>query len=274
MSKTLTKLVNSSMILALLAGCGAPNLNAIESTAASLKTAATSKNTTKATSSAPVKASKIALKPLAKTDADTMQQQLKQAAKQAPATNATEVDQDEIDKIKALIKEVESKIQEEDQEFEASAKPKSFAVKSAQQGKDVEIDLFLMHPKYARKSKFWGIKNANEFLQAGRSPTRRWLLKMKLEGLFAPNWFEQQLLFWVEQADLLRITNVNRDQAFLMVAHGITSAPDLARRNVIELAALMVSMKIMAFQYGMKAPSLDELEGWAKEARTLEPVIY
>ena len=178
----------------------------------------------------------------------------------------------EMNAVKQLIAQAEAKVAAEDAGRTVAAP--SFKTMSADQGKDVDIELFLYHPKYGSKAKSWGIDNAHDFLQAGRSPWRRWILRLKLEGLFAPKDFSRQLLFWVEQADLLRLKDVNRDQAWLLVANGITSVPDLARRGSIELGALMVSMKISALTYGIDAPGLEELKDWANEAQGLDPVIY
>lgn len=215
----------------------------------------------------------ISLNPVANS---TSQAQLK-AEKQAPLLEEEVFSETEMKEIQRLLKLAEPKIAEEDREHAAQLQKQSadFAVKSAQQGKDVDIELFLYHPKYGKKAKSWGIDNAHEFLMAGCSPFRRWTLRLKLEGLFAPKNFSQQVLFWVEQADLLRISGVSREQAWLLASMGITSAPDLARRNnIIELTALQVNMKLLAFSNGMKAPSLSELEDWADEAAGLEPVIY
>lgn len=175
--------------------------------------------------------------------------------------------------IEKLIAQAEPKIAEEDAARGMQSKA-DFTIQSADQGKDVDIEMFLYHPKYGQKAKSWGIDNAYEFLQAGRSPWRRWVLRLKLEGLFAPKDFSRQLLFWVEQADLLRLKEVNKDQAWLLVASGITSVPDLARRSSFELGAMVVSMQITALTYGIDAPSLSELKDWAEEAQTLDPVIY
>ncbi|PIQ28660.1 hypothetical protein COW36_12190 [bacterium (Candidatus Blackallbacteria) CG17_big_fil_post_rev_8_21_14_2_50_48_46] len=213
----------------------------------------------------------LALQPVS---AETVKAQLELRAQKAtpkadentPLYSATE-----LDALKKLEASLADQIKEEDQK---NASTQGFKTKSADHGKDIEIEMFLYNPKYSKSAKFWGIDNANELLMAGRSPLRRWLLKRKFEGLWAPRGFEQQILFWVEQADLLRITGVSRDQAWLLVANGITSVPDLARRNVIELGALKVSLALMAFQYGMDAPSLDELKDWTEEAKSLEPLIY
>ena len=89
-----------------------------------------------------------------------------------------------------------------------------------------------------------------------------------------PAGFEQQILFWVEQADLMRITGVSREDAFLLVSHGITSVPDLTRRNIIELTTIRLSMAVMAFSYGFDAPSQNDIESWATEAKSMEVVIY
>lgn len=174
--------------------------------------------------------------------------------------------------LKPLMAQAEAKIAEED--AQAAQQNHDFSVLSADQGKDIDIELFLYHPKYGKKAKSWGIDTAHDFLQAGRSPWRRWLLRLKLEGLFAPKDFSRQLLFWVEQADLLRLKDVNTDQAWLLVASGVTSVPDLARRTSFELGAMVVSMQITGLTYGIDAPSLSELKDWVQEAQALQPVIY
>lgn len=178
---------------------------------------------------------------------------------------------EELAALQQLEADLSERIQQEDRQ---QAENQHFSIQSAQQGKDISIEMFMYNPKYSKRAKFWGIDNAYELLMAGRSPLRRWLLKRKLEGLLAPRGFDQLVLFWVEQADLLRISGVNRDQAWLLVANGITSVPDLARRNAVELGALRVSIALMAFQYGMDAPTLSELQTWAEEAKTLPPLIY
>ncbi|MBT9543831.1 MAG: DUF4332 domain-containing protein [Candidatus Sericytochromatia bacterium] len=216
----------------------------------------------------------IELKPVSKETVQA-QAQLRKSASTAPkqesSTDTSPYSPDEV----AALKELEASLAEELQaEDQMQASTQEFGLKSAQQGKDIDIEMFLYNPKYSKSAKFWGIKNANDLLQAGRSPLRRWLLKRKLEGLWAPGGFEQQILFWVEQADLLRITGVSRDDAWLLVANGITSVPDLARRNVVELAAMKLSISILALQYGMDVPSLDDLKAWTEEAKTLQPVIY
>jgi len=216
----------------------------------------------------------IELKPVSKETVQA-QAQLRKAASTAPkqesSTEASPYSPDEVAALKELEASLADELQAEDQ---MQASTQEFGLKSAQQGKDIDIEMFLYNPKYSKSAKFWGIKNANDLLQAGRSPLRRWLLKRKLEGLWAPGGFEQQILFWVEQADLLRITGVSRDDAWLLVANGITSVPDLARRNVVELAAMKLSISILALQYGMDVPSLDDLKAWTEEAKTLQPVIY
>lgn len=215
----------------------------------------------------------VALEPISKA---TVQQQakLRQAPKLPAATAKDEAPSaEEAAQIAKLLAEAEAKIAEEDKAHAQSSG--DFRVKTAGHGSDVDIELFLYHPKYGSKAKSKGIKTAADFLEASKSPWRRFTLKLKLEGLFAPAGFNQQVLFWAEQADLLRITGISRDQAWLLVANGITSVPDLARRsNVVEQAAIVLNLKVAAFQYGMKAPSLDEFQAWVSEAQTLQPVLY
>jgi hypothetical protein len=255
-----------ALISSLLTACGSvsqPVASTLPVNRATLSTARTSQ-------SAPVAAKKVVK--LAPVSAETVQEQaaLRETRRQEQATEAAYSPEEEVE-LRQLEASLADEIAAEDRENDAQ---KDFAVKSAQQGKDIAIDMFLYNPKYSRRAKFWGIDNAHEFLMAGRSPMRRWLLRRKLEGMITPRAFDQLVLFWVEQADLLRVTGIGRDHAWLLVANGITSVPDLARRNIVELGALRISIGLMAIQYGMDAPTLDELQDWAEEAKTLEPLIY
>lgn len=152
---------------------------------------------------------------------------------------------------------------------------KSFDIKTAEGGKDVTVDMLLYNPKAAKRAKIWFIKNANQLLNAGASPRKRWFLERKLGGLFPSEAFKNQVLFWVVRADLLRVKEVSLDDSFLLAMAGITSVPDLARyNNPINQGALKVQLSLLAFQYGMPIPSLDEIQDWTQEATTLAPVIY
>lgn len=251
------------------------SLNTALTVDSSLRPSSGSKETlTRSAATAKQTQQTIELKPVSKETVQA-QAQLRKAASTAPkqerSTEASPYSPDEVAALKELEASLADELQAEDQR---QASTEDSGLKSAQQGKDIDIEMFLYNPKYSKMAKFWGIKNANDLLMAGRSPLRRWLLKRKLEGLWAPGGFEQQILFWVEQADLLRITGVSRDDAWLLVANGITSVPDLARRNVVELAAMKLSISILALQYGMDVPSLDDLKAWTEEAKTLQPVIY
>ncbi|MBF2054136.1 MAG: DUF4332 domain-containing protein [Candidatus Sericytochromatia bacterium] len=177
----------------------------------------------------------------------------------------------ELARIEALIAQLAPQIAAED----AAADLGGFRLQSAEAGKDVDIELFLFDARYGKKAKFWGIDNAHDFLMAGRSPMRRWLLKLKLEGLFSPARFAEQVLFWVQQADLLRVPGIDREQAWLLAAAGVTSTPDLARRtNAVGQTALLLSLKTMALAHGLPLPSASQLETWVSQAQQLEPIIY
>lgn len=180
----------------------------------------------------------------------------------APATELSDMSPEEVAEMKTLLaneKELDS----------------SFSVKTALEGKDIDIDLFLYNPKASKRARFWFIKDANKLLYAGASPRKRWFLERKLGGLFPSEAFKVQVLFWVERADLLRIKEVSLDDSYLLAMSGITSVPHLARfNNVIDQAALKVQLSLLAFQYGLPIPSLDKIESWTSDATKLSPVIY
>lgn len=147
-------------------------------------------------------------------------------------------------------------------------------IKTAGGGKDVPIDLFIQDPRVANRAKFWGIHSAYDLLLAGRSPFRRWVLKFKLGGLFYPRYFPAYILYWVEQADLLRIPGMSRQYAFLLQMSGITSVPDLARWAFLDQLAIYSNMGSVALMYGIYMPSFDEFKSWVEAARGLPAVIY
>lgn len=182
-----------------------------------------------------------------------------QITSQVQNTENTDISEQEIKEIRAM----------------AGKSDLSFSVKTVDQGKDVSVDLLLYNPKAAKRAHFWGLDNANELLNSGSSPTKRWFLERKLGGLFPSSAFKVQVLFWVERADMLRIKNVSLDDSFLLVLSGITSVPHLARfNNIIDQSALKVQLSLLAFQYGMPIPSMDEIKSWTQEATTLAPVLY
>lgn len=282
MHKSIISLSASLMLFSLLAGCGRPDVLPTASTVPT-RTAATQVNassTAKTTADTAVKAeanAQIALKPVSKEAVATQAELLKQSrVKETAAPSASVYTAEELAELRKLDAEAQTKIAEEDAKYNQELMGEGkFSTQSLDGGKDVSIEMFLYHPKYSDRAKFWGIKTANDFLQAGRTPWRRWLLKKKLEGILAPKGFDQQILFWVEQADLLRVTGVSRDDAFLLVANGVTSVPDLARyNNVISVGALKISMSLMAFTYGFDAPSTSDIESWVNEAKNLPVVIY
>lgn len=210
-------------------------------------------------------------KAAAKVKSPAVQAQATASTSQAEAESILGYSAAELARIEALIAALAPQIAAED----ASADLGGFRLQSAEAGKDVDIELFLFDARYGKKAKFWGIDNAHDFLMAGRSPMRRWLLKLKLEGLFSPARFAEQVLFWVQQADLLRVPGIEREQAWLLAAAGVTSTPDLARRtNAVGQTALLLSLKTMALAHGLPLPSASQLETWVSQAQQLEPIIY
>jgi len=181
-------------------------------------------------------------------------------------TENTDMTTEEIQKVQQLINNYGNKSELSDS---------SFDIKTAQAGEDVEIDMLLLNPKAAKRAKFWGIDTAAELLNAGKSPSKRWFLNIKLGGLFPSDAFKAYVLFWVERADLLRVKSVSLDDSFLLVMAGITSAPHLARcNNPIDQGALNVQLSLLAFNYGLPIPSMSKIETWTKEATTLKALIY
>ncbi len=242
--RKLKLLISTALMLSILGATGCSNTNIPSSS--NLQTPVIEKNSAQISSVNPVSIEKI----------------------NKTASENLDFTAQEINEIKNLIKQNPEMLKSEN-------KKSNFGVKTLQQGRDVSIDMLLYHPKAASRAHFWGIKTAEDLLNAGSSPTKRWFLERKLGGLFASKTFKVQVLFWVERADFLRLKNVSLEDSFLLMMAGVTSVPHLATcNNPISQGALAVSLALLAFQYGYPIPDVNEIKTWTQEATMMTPVLY
>jgi hypothetical protein len=204
----------------------------------------------------------------------------KNSAKVAPVSSLSieklsKVSSENLDMTSQEITEIKKLIEQNPEIVKSEGNKLNFGVKTYQEGKDVSVDMLLYHPKAASRAHFWGIKTANELLYAGASPTKRWFLEKKLGGLFASQAFKGEVYFWLARADLLRIKDVSLDDSFLLAMAGITSVPYLAGcNNPVTQGALAVQLALIAFQYGINIPSVNQIRAWTQEATMMSPVLY
>ena len=83
---------------------------------------------------------------------------------------------------------------------------------------------------------------------------------------------DDQVLRWVNHADLYRITGVGAEFAELLEAAGVDSVPELAQRNAANLHKAMAE-KNEEKQLTRRVPSEAQITAWVAEAKTLGRVV-
>lgn len=111
-----------------------------------------------------------------------------------------------------------------------------------------------------------GISNSAHILEAGR--TDYWREKLVEQTGVAP----EKVLELVHMADLMRVGGIGPSQARLLMAAGVTTAVDLARRNPIFLQANITELNGIE-RLNERTPGLEVVLRWIEEARTLERVV-
>jgi len=81
-----------------------------------------------------------------------------------------------------------------------------------------------------------------------------------------------QLLKWVNHADLYRLSGVGSEYADLLEAAGVDSCPELARRNAANLAATMAEANA-AKSIVRRLPTEATIAGWIEQAKALPKVV-
>ena len=83
---------------------------------------------------------------------------------------------------------------------------------------------------------------------------------------------EQQVLLWVKQADLARISGVDVVYSSLLVTAGVATVPDLARRNPARLYLKLADVS-QAMDLVRKTPGENQVRSWVSQAKLLPRVI-
>jgi len=115
---------------------------------------------------------------------------------------------------------------------------------------------------YARKLEAAGVKSVEALLEQGASPKGRKQLAEKSDIK------EKLILRWVNMADLFRIKGIGEQYSDLLEAGGVDTVAELAQRNAENLQQKLVEVN-QAKKLTRKVPSLSEVTGWVKEAKTL-----
>lgn len=121
-------------------------------------------------------------------------------------------------------------------------------------------------PAFAKKLSTAGITNTDHLLaQCASRPGRK--STAEKTGLK-----EEQLLKWVNMADLMRISGVGEEYSELLEAAGVDTVKELRNRRADNLAAKMAEVNA-AKKLVRQTPSESQVTKWVEQAKTLDPMI-
>ena len=83
----------------------------------------------------------------------------------------------------------------------------------------------------------------------------------------------EQLLRWVNHADLMRIPGVGSEYSDLLEAAGVDSPAELAQRNAANLAQTFQELDAARPNWVRRLPSQATVEEWIASAKSLEAVV-
>lgn len=121
-------------------------------------------------------------------------------------------------------------------------------------------------PAYREKLAAAGVTKTNHLLAKGAAPAGRKELAAKT-GLK-----EEQILKWVNLADLMRVRGVAEEYSELLEAAGVDTVKELKTRRADTLTAKMAEVNA-ATKKVRRAPTLAEVTKWIEFAKTLDAVV-
>jgi predicted flap endonuclease-1-like 5' DNA nuclease len=120
---------------------------------------------------------------------------------------------------------------------------------------------------YAEKLRSSGVKTVNRLLTLGRDPKGRSALAGST-GLS-----DDQILTWVNMADLYRVKGVGSEYAQLLHKAGVDTVKELRNRNPQNLHEKMRNVNASGQRIVRQLPSFHLVESWVDQAKRLEPMI-
>lgn len=128
------------------------------------------------------------------------------------------------------------------------------------------IDVEGIGPVYASKLKLAGLSTTQGLLKKGATPAGRKEIAARA-GVS-----DQQVLEWVNRADLFRIKGVAEEYSDLLEASGVDTVVELAQRNAASLHAKMMEVNASR-PIVRKLPALSQVEGWIAQAKSLPRAV-
>jgi len=122
-------------------------------------------------------------------------------------------------------------------------------------------------PAYAAKLGEAGLKTTADLIAAGGTPEGRAAIAEKT-GISG-----KLILEWVNHADLFRIKGVGGEYADLLEAAGVDTVPELAARNPMSLAEMLMRKNVEEHLVRV-VPGLPRVTHWIEEAKSLERAVH
>ena len=120
--------------------------------------------------------------------------------------------------------------------------------------------------KYATKLRKAKVRTTEALLKTGATRKGRKELA-ETTGLT-----EDQLLEWVNRADLMRVRGVGEEYSDLLEAAGVDTVKELRRRNAANLLGAMVDVNAKK-RLVRRLPTQSMVERWIAHAKELDPVV-
>ncbi len=127
-------------------------------------------------------------------------------------------------------------------------------------------DLKDLSDAVAAKLKEAGVATTEDLLEKAGSATGRKNLAEQL-GTQA-----SQVLTWVNEADLMRISGIAEGFSQLLEAAGVDTVRELAQRNAENLTAKIAEVNEQLKLTG-RVPNQEMVEGWIAQAKSLAPKV-
>jgi predicted flap endonuclease-1-like 5' DNA nuclease len=120
--------------------------------------------------------------------------------------------------------------------------------------------------KYATKLRKAKVRTTEALLKTGA--TR----KGRKELAESAGLNEDQVLAWVNRADLMRVRGVGEEYSDLLEAAGVDTVKELRRRNAANLLSAMVDVNARK-RLVRRLPTQSMVERWIAHAKQLDPVV-
>jgi len=129
------------------------------------------------------------------------------------------------------------------------------------------IDIEGIGPVYAEKLMAVGVITVNKLLKIGATPKGRDELAEKT-GISG-----NQILEWVNHADLYRVKGVAEEYSDLLEEAGVDTVPELAQRNPENLYAKLVEVNDLK-KLVRQLPSQRQVADWVEQAKVMPRMIH